>query len=181
MNIDVINETPVFSQPVAEYFAQRSNDPASETTIEQQLCQELTDYISFCLHFLQLPENLEISLFLVGRDRMQELNYDFRRVKHPTDVISFPVDGEELAPAILQSKDLTKLSRTEPLQMGDLFICMDYIVETGAENTGDLQKEVWLLIAHGILHLLGLDHEMPKQHIQMFKVQESIRKAWEAR
>jgi probable rRNA maturation factor len=70
----------------------------------------------------------------VGEDRIAELNRDHRGVEGPTDVLSFPVDGDDLAVA-------------GPRELGDVVIC--------PPRTADLREA----IVHGVLHLTGMDHE----------------------
>jgi probable rRNA maturation factor len=70
----------------------------------------------------------------VGEDRIAELNRDHRGVEGPTDVLSFPVDGDDLVVA-------------GPRELGDVVIC--------PPRTTDLREA----IVHGVLHLTGMDHE----------------------
>jgi probable rRNA maturation factor len=69
----------------------------------------------------------------VGEDRIAELNREHRGVEGPTDVLSFPVDGEDVA--------------VGPRELGDVVIC--------PPRTADLREA----IVHGVLHLTGMDHE----------------------
>jgi probable rRNA maturation factor len=70
----------------------------------------------------------------VGEDRIAELNREHRGVEGPTDVLSFPVDGDDLLVA-------------GPRELGDVVIC--------PPRTTDLREA----IVHGVLHLTGMDHE----------------------
>ena len=70
----------------------------------------------------------------VGEDRIAELNREHRGVEAPTDVLSFPVDGDDLVVA-------------GPRELGDVVIC--------PPRTTDLREA----IVHGVLHLTGMDHE----------------------
>jgi probable rRNA maturation factor len=70
----------------------------------------------------------------VGEDRIAELNREHRGVEGPTDVLSFPVDGDDLVVA-------------GPRELGDVVIC--------PPRTTDLREA----IVHGVLHLTGMDHE----------------------
>jgi len=71
----------------------------------------------------------------VEEDRIQELNAAHRGKAEPTDVLSFPIDGD------------AELPEDVPRELGDIVIC--------ADHTEDLREAV----LHGALHLTGMDHE----------------------
>ena len=74
-----------------------------------------------------------LTVELVDEGRIRDLNREHRGLDRPTDVLSFPIDGA--APA------------TGPRELGDVVIC--------PAHTDDLEEAV----VHGVLHLLGMDHE----------------------
>jgi probable rRNA maturation factor len=77
-----------------------------------------------------------VAVEFVDAGRIQELNAEHRDKHTPTDVLSFPIDGVE------------PLSGAElPRELGDIIICL--------QHTADLREA----IVHGMLHLLGMDHE----------------------
>ncbi|HEX4110401.1 MAG TPA: rRNA maturation RNase YbeY [Solirubrobacteraceae bacterium] len=75
-----------------------------------------------------------LAVEFVDARRIAELNREYRGHEGPTDVLSFPVDGDEPAPG--------------PRELGDVVIC--------PEHTQDLREAV----VHGVLHLVGMDHEV---------------------
>jgi probable rRNA maturation factor len=82
-----------------------------------------------------------LAIEFVDGERIRELNRDYRGLDQPTDVLSFPIDGVDGAqPGEISSQEV-------PLELGDVVIC--------AEHTEDLEEA----IVHGVLHLLGMDHE----------------------
>jgi probable rRNA maturation factor len=74
-----------------------------------------------------------VAIEYVGPERIARLNEEFRGKSGPTDVLSFPIDGEGIA--------------VGPRELGDIVIC--------PEHTADLREAV----LHGALHLTGMDHE----------------------
>ena len=88
----------------------------------------------------------ELSLALVGDDEMQRLNARYRGLDRPTDVLAFA--QREGAGGSLHL-DL----------LGDVVISLDTASRQAAERGVTLRDEVRLLLAHGLLHLLGYDHE----------------------
>jgi len=86
----------------------------------------------------------DVSLVLTGRDRIRELNRVYRDVDRPTDVLSFP-DGDELP-------DGRRL-------LGEIVISLDEARAQAVEMEHPLLRELEELALHGVLHLLGYDHE----------------------
>jgi probable rRNA maturation factor len=88
----------------------------------------------------------ELSILIVNDEEMAKLNQQYRRIAHTTDVLSFSMlEGEfgEIAPQML----------------GDVVISAETARAISQQNGSELQSVMDLLLVHGILHLLGLDHE----------------------
>lgn len=77
---------------------------------------------------------------------MRTLNRRFRRIDRPTDVLSFP------------SLEESSLSSSSSF-LGDLVIDVPYAARQARRRGHDVSREVRILLAHGLLHLLGYDHE----------------------
>ncbi len=90
-----------------------------------------------------------VAVEFVSAERISELNAQHRGKPGPTDVLSFPIDGEDPSPG--------------PRELGDIVIC--------SEHTADLREA----IVHGALHLTGMDHETDDG--EMLAVQREIM-AW---
>lgn len=94
---------------------------------------------------------VEAALHLCGERRMASLNREWLGREGPTDVLAFPVHGS--------------LRRRPPrpapplLHLGDVFLCGPVASRRAARRGVGLEREVSRLIAHGLLHLLGYDHE----------------------
>ncbi len=87
-----------------------------------------------------------LSLTIVGDRAMRSLNRGYRGKDRPTDVLSFPLDGGDAAEGV------------EHL-LGDVVISVDTARRQAAEYDAPVQDEVYRLLIHGILHLMGHDHE----------------------
>ena len=98
------------------------------------------------LAVLQLTEqqDAELSLAMIGNAAMQELNARYRHKNYPTDVLSFP-----------SAKNLP----TEARLLGDVIISVEKAAEQAKERRRTLDQEMAILLIHGIVHLLGYDHE----------------------
>lgn len=99
----------------------------------------------------------EISITLVDRKRIARLNQVWMGEDGPTDVLSFPVDGFV---ARVSDGDVDR----PPVVIGEIVLCPEVARNVAFEG---LDEELDLLVAHGVLHLLGFDHETEQSARQM--------------
>jgi len=103
----------------------------------------------------------ELSLVFADSETMQRLNRDYRGVDEPTDVLAFymlPQKGADVSFA---------LPPDGVLRLGEVIISYPQAVEQAKEQGHSTERELALLIIHGILHLLGYDHEEPEEESEM--------------
>jgi probable rRNA maturation factor len=98
------------------------------------------------------PIETELTVLLVSEDEMAAYNERFLERSGPTDVLAFPV--EELMPGVVPDQD----SNGPPLIIGDVIVAPGYVGRQAKENDVEFDDEMALMVAHGILHLLGYDH-----------------------
>lgn len=99
-----------------------------------------------------------IELLLVDEAEMQKLNHEYRGKDSPTDVLSFPLDHEGNA--------------VEGMPLGSVVICLG-VAQEAADTIGHpLDEEIAVLFLHGVLHLMGYDHEMDQG--EMRKQEEKL-------
>lgn len=87
----------------------------------------------------------ELTIRIVDKNEMTELNSTYRHKKKPTNVLSFPFDMPEEC--------------EETLILGDIVICADVIREEAMAQDKTLEAHWAHMVVHGTLHLLGYDHE----------------------
>lgn len=78
-------------------------------------------------------------------DRIQELNKSYRGVDEPTDVLTFPMESEDLD--------------EEPFELGDIFLSIDSIKRQSAKWENTPQQEYVFMLIHGLLHICGWEHK----------------------
>lgn len=93
----------------------------------------------------------EVSLVITSDSRIQEINRTYRRVDAPTDVIAFALRDETDEGFISPPDGL--------IHLGELVVSYPMAVQQAQEQSHSIQQELAILIVHGILHLLGYDHE----------------------
>lgn len=102
------------------------------------------------------------------------LNRDWRGKNKATDVLSFPQLGEA------ELKLLSKSARSNPRSvpewwLGDVVISLDRAREQAEEHGLTLEEELEVLLAHGLLHLLGFDHERGgKAAVEMRRLEQRL-------
>jgi probable rRNA maturation factor len=115
----------------------------------------LTALASECL-VGQAQADAELSLSFVELDEMAELHMTYMNEEGPTDVLSFPLDDDD------RDEDGVRL-------LGDVVIAPAIAARN---NPDDPAAELRLLVVHGILHLLGHDHEDEDERATMWAIQE---------
>ena len=103
----------------------------------------------------------EVSLVFTGSEMVKQLNRDYRGVDEPTDVLAFymlPKKGADSSFA-LPPDGVTRL--------GEVIISYPQAVAQAKEQGHSPQRELALLVIHGILHLLGYEHEEPEEESEM--------------
>jgi len=99
------------------------------------------------------PKSTEVTLLLVREEEMAGYNKRFLKREGPTDVLAFPV--EELFPGVVPEHD----DHWPPIMLGDVIIAPTYVRRQANEFEVDFADEMALMVTHGVLHLLGYDHE----------------------
>jgi len=101
----------------------------------------------------------EISVLITDDETIRELNREYRDKDEPTDVLSFPMDEDNI--------------------LGDIIISLDTAKVMAERYDLSLDNEIAFLFIHGVLHLLGYDHELSALDEDiMFKLQDKIFKKY---
>jgi probable rRNA maturation factor len=169
---------------MAEVFAADEQAGSPAGTLDIARWARLADAV---LEAEGLPEDAEMSLLFVEPEAMAELNSRFRSKQGPTDVLAFPMDSEDFdddyddtRPAggsgrqpdggttgPTAGSDRRDTSRP-PVVVGDVVICPEVAKANAADHagpghSGSVEDELALLVVHGVLHLLGMDHLVPEE------------------
>lgn len=103
----------------------------------------------------KLLKSKGITLVFLDSAQMKKINKQFRGKNKPTDVLSF-------APV-------------EPGSLGELLFCLDVLKKQAKEQGHSLEHEFLYMLIHGVLHLLGYDHELSaKEEKLMFRIQDAL-------
>jgi probable rRNA maturation factor len=126
----------------------------------------LRQAVKLTLIHIGLSSPVELGLVIAGDDTVHELNRNYRNVDSPTDVIAFALSeqGAKHEPFIAPPDHV--------IHLGEVIISYPQAKRQAEEQRHSLERELALLVAHGVLHLLGYDHELPEQGEKM-RVMES--------
>jgi probable rRNA maturation factor len=107
-----------------------------------------------------------VTISIVDDERIRELNSAHRGIDKVTDVLSFPLLDEDAAAFVLPPDT--------PTYLGDVVIAIDQARRQAEEYGHSFERELAYLTAHGLLHLLGYDHEDDEEKVQMRAREEEI-------
>jgi probable rRNA maturation factor len=133
--------------------------------------QGLVGLARYVLDRMRIHPLAELSILLVDPGAMEQLHVQWMDEPGPTDVLAFPMD--DLRPG--RGDD-----DREPQAglLGDVVLC-PVVAERQAVTAGHTaEDELHLLCTHGILHLLGYDHDEPAAEREMFGLQNELIAAW---
>lgn len=123
------------------------------------------DFINELLERLIKKLNLENAIFsiiLVDDEIMKDLNKTYRNIDSTTDVLSF---------AFEDNKDI---EYNDFRVLGDIYISIPKMIKQAIEYKFSEKRELSFLIIHGLLHLLGYNHESIEEEKVMFTLQEAL-------
>jgi probable rRNA maturation factor len=128
--------------------------------------RDIESLLTFGISYMDLHPECELSVTFVDDREMEELHIKWMDEPGTTDVLSFPMDMPE--------------GKNDPVMLGDIVI--DPIVAKNQAATAghSTEHEIYILAAHGLLHILGYDHADKDEEKVMFDLQETIVKKWEA-
>lgn len=103
-----------------------------------------------------------VSISFVGKQKIRSLNKKYRKKDKVTDILSFPAQEDD------------GFIRGESEDLGDIFLCYPRLLSQAKRYGHSLKDETRVLVVHGLLHLVGYDHETDKDYSKMKKVEDRI-------
>lgn len=121
------------------------------------------------MHFVVKEKKIEKGIFniiFVTNEEIHTINKEYRHTDRVTDVISF---------ALEDTKDIVY---DDFRLLGDIYIAIDVAYDQAIEYNHSREREVCFLATHGLLHLLGYDHQTLEEEKIMFKEQDDLLDAY---
>ena len=121
---------------------------------------ELNDYVKYLFDYMNIKDAV-MSIIIVDNEEIHRINKEYRNIDRETDVISFALEEGETI--------------DEPVKtLGDIYISIDRVYSQAKEYGHSVKRELFFLVTHGFLHLLGYDHMKKEDEEVMFSLQEKI-------
>ena len=127
--------------------------------------EQILDLANFALQKMHIDAAADVEILLVNENVMESYHLDWMQESGPTDVLSQPIDG--LRPG--KPNALTPAGH-----LGMIVLCPQVAQKQAAAANHSELKEILILVAHSILHLLGYDHVEKEDEVEMFALQEEI-------
>lgn len=124
-----------------------------------------------------IEQPAEVGITITDDATIQEMNRQYRGVDAPTDVLAFPLlEPWEIRPQGARPPAGPRFVAPPDgiLHLGDVVVSLPRAREQAAEFGHSLERELSYLIIHGILHLLGYDHQEPDEQREMREREEAI-------
>lgn len=141
---------------------------------ENQYSQKLVGYqkairsiAKTTLSLLKLDGVFDLSVTIVDDDTIHQYNREYRKTDRVTDVISFAFNDN-------LKDDYIKITSNIPNMLGDIIISYPKAKAQAHEYGHTIYREMCFLFTHGFLHLLGYDHQNPKDEKEMFDLQDKV-------
>jgi probable rRNA maturation factor len=123
------------------------------------------NYTKQMLQILKVNTKSDVSILFVNEDEMTKQHIRWMNESGPTDVMSFPMDD-----IVLQDSKLRKKQAI----LGDIIICPAVALKDAEEQGINPAYHLVFLLTHGVLHLLGQDHQEASQRVVMQKREQGI-------
>jgi probable rRNA maturation factor len=123
------------------------------------------NYAKQMLQILKVNTKSDVSILFVNEDEMAKQHVRWMNESGPTDVMSFPMDD-----IVLQDSKLRKKQAI----LGDIIICPGVALKDAKEQGINPAYHLVFLLTHGVLHLLGQDHQEASQRVVMQKREQGI-------
>ncbi len=138
-----------------------------QSTIDLDLDDEwLAEVVAKTFHSEGESGEIELSLVITDDQNIRELNKRFRGVDAPTDVLAFSLERE--------GDGFIVAAGAATPYLGDVVISCPRAALQAQEHGHSLERELSLLIVHGVLHLLGYDHADQEEQARMWARQDDI-------
>ena len=137
----------------------------TENKIKEDFLKKIVDVVLVKEKFCSSLKEVELSVALVGPGRMRKLNKAFLKKNRVTDVLAFPESK------ILFEK--FKVGEQKKIKgLGEIVICLREVKKNAKRFKSSFERELNRVLIHGLLHLLGYEHEKSNQEAVRMKKKE---------
>lgn len=109
---------------------------------------------------------LTFDIVFCENEKIREINRDYRNIDRPTDVISFAMFAD--------SAEEERFIFDNEINLGEIIVSLEKTQTQAIENGQSFKDELYFLLAHGILHLMGYDHQTEETLTEMWDIQKEM-------
>ena len=135
----------------------------NETNDEIKEIEQIKEVLRIALSVEEL-DHIEMNVILVDDEKIHDINKRYRKIDRPTDVISFALEDDETS----------KIDVYDYRVLGDIYISVETARRQAVYYGPSFLREITFLTVHGFYHLLGYDHQNPKEEEEMIKKQNVV-------
>lgn len=149
----------------------------AEKKLELPYEKIIRDIVEASLDYEECPYETEVNVVLTDNEGIREINWDYRQIDAPTDVLSFPMVDYETASDFDHVEAAVEdyfNPETGELMLGDIIISVDKVEEQAEKYGHSETRELAFLVAHSMLHLCGYDHMEEEERTRMEQRQREI-------
>jgi probable rRNA maturation factor len=153
----------------------------SGVQVDERALAEVARYV---LERMGVSPLVELAISLKDLAEMERLHVQYMDEPGPTDVMAFPQDELDLrgSRGVAHTSGAGGAGKDAedemPTLLGDVVLCPEVAERQGQEAGHGTAAELELLTTHGVLHLLGYDHDEPEEHAEMFGLQAELLTDW---
>ena len=115
-------------------------------------------------------QDFDIGILFTTNNTIQKFNKKYRKKDKATDILSFPYHTE------LKAGEKIKIKLSDDKNLGDIIISLEFAKKDALRLNHSLKEHLQILLAHGIAHLLGHDHQTDKEYKQMSAFEKKLLK-----
>jgi probable rRNA maturation factor len=142
------------------------NNLQEKTKMDSKLLENINFVVETSLKVENRVDDPEVSIALVDDNYIREINYKFRHIDQPTDVLSFSMSE------IMEDEPV--LVDNEENILGDIIISLEATARQAEEYEHSFERELAYLATHGMMHLLGYDHDNESNRRTMREREEKV-------
>ena len=142
----------------------------SKININKNLNEYLKRVFEICFESEKISAPVEVSVLFVDKEKIRELNKDYRSVDKETDVLSFPMTKSSKGKIIADKADYDE----GVILLGDIVVCPEIVEKQSNKYDNSFEYGILFVFTHGIFHLLGYDHSEKDDEDIMLSKQEAV-------
>lgn len=134
----------------------------NQTEFKIEFKKELIQIILNLAKYFNIEKHINVDLTIVNNEEIQKLNKEYRGKDYATDILSFDFGNDGLYDTL------------PFVHLGELVVSYEKVIAQANEFNHSVKREFCYLFTHGLVHLMGYDHEEENERVEMNKIVDEI-------